>query len=96
MQWPPGAISTRQCLASHGKDVTRLSPHFYYPALACLIPRFFSNRAYLGSFGMARWASHEFERTTGKVIANMERNVSSHYTDLVCFNSRWYRIMHKR
>ncbi|GFX08865.1 transposable element Tcb1 transposase [Trichonephila clavipes] len=33
----------------------------YYPFLACPIPRFVSNRAYLRSFGMASWASHEFE-----------------------------------
>ncbi|GFX62063.1 uncharacterized protein TNCV_2227891 [Trichonephila clavipes] len=37
-----------------------------------LIPRFVSNRAYLGSFGMASWAFHEFERTKGKVTANRE------------------------
>ncbi|GFW06697.1 putative inorganic phosphate cotransporter [Trichonephila clavipes] len=38
--------------ASHGKGVTRLSPHCYYPSLAYPTPRFVSNRAYLGSFGM--------------------------------------------
>ncbi|GFY33644.1 uncharacterized protein TNCV_4593561 [Trichonephila clavipes] len=36
------------------------------------IPRFVSNRAYLGSFGTASWASYEFEQTRGKVTANME------------------------
>ncbi|GFT39367.1 uncharacterized protein TNCV_2422741 [Trichonephila clavipes] len=35
------------------QDVTRLSPHCYYPSLACPIPKFVSNRAYLGSCGMA-------------------------------------------
>ncbi|GFT86042.1 transposable element Tcb1 transposase [Trichonephila clavipes] len=54
----------------------------------------FSNRAYLGSFGTASWGSHEFERTRGKVAANMERNVSRHHTELVCLNSRSYRIVH--
>ncbi|GFY00445.1 transposable element Tcb2 transposase [Trichonephila clavipes] len=49
---------------------------------------FVSNRAYLGSFGMVSWASHEFERTRGKVTANMERNVSRHHTELVCLNAR--------
>ncbi|GFY25346.1 uncharacterized protein TNCV_2484661 [Trichonephila clavipes] len=44
------------------------------------IPRFVSNRAYLGSFGTESRASHEFERTRGKVTANMERNVSSYRT----------------
>ncbi|GFS96974.1 hypothetical protein TNCV_4178361 [Trichonephila clavipes] len=33
------------------------------------MPRFVSNRAYLGSFGTASWASHEFERPRGKVTA---------------------------
>ncbi|GFW63640.1 hypothetical protein TNCV_4329281 [Trichonephila clavipes] len=44
-----------------------MSPHCYYPSLACSIPRFVSNLAYLGSFGTASWASHEFERTRYKV-----------------------------
>ncbi|GFY00771.1 DDE_3 domain-containing protein [Trichonephila clavipes] len=30
--------STRQCSASHGKGVTNLSLHCYYPSLACSIP----------------------------------------------------------
>ncbi|GFW13907.1 transposable element Tcb1 transposase [Trichonephila clavipes] len=54
---PRSNFSTRQCLASHGKGVTRLSPHCYYPSLAFPIPRFVSIRAYLESFGS--WASHE-------------------------------------
>ncbi|GFX45132.1 uncharacterized protein TNCV_3431801 [Trichonephila clavipes] len=49
-----------------------------------------------GTFGMASWASHEFERTRGKVPANMERNVSRHHTELVCLNARSYRIVHSR
>ncbi|GFU16207.1 HTH_Tnp_Tc3_2 domain-containing protein [Trichonephila clavipes] len=49
---------------------------------------------YLGSFGMENGASHEFERTTGKVTANMERNISRHHTELVCLNARSYRIVH--
>ncbi|GFY25066.1 transposable element Tcb1 transposase [Trichonephila clavipes] len=31
------------------------------PSLTCPIPRFVSNRAYLRPFGMASWASNEFE-----------------------------------
>ncbi|GFY22803.1 transposable element Tcb1 transposase [Trichonephila clavipes] len=85
---PMNHFSTRQCSAPHGKGVTRLSPHCYYPSLACTIPRFVSNRAYLGSFGMASWASHEFEQTRGKITRNMERNVSRHHTELVCLNAR--------
>ncbi|GFX37568.1 uncharacterized protein TNCV_3200921 [Trichonephila clavipes] len=69
------------------KGVTRLSPQCYYPSLTYLNPRFVSNRAYLGSFGMVSWASHEFERTRGKVTANMERNVSRHHTELACLNA---------
>ncbi|GFW13573.1 uncharacterized protein TNCV_1210391 [Trichonephila clavipes] len=64
--------------------------------LGLLDPRFVSNRAYLGSFGMASWASHEFERTRGKVTANMERNVSRHHTESVCLNARSYRIVYSR
>ncbi|GFV38367.1 transposable element Tcb1 transposase [Trichonephila clavipes] len=79
-----------------GKGVTRLSPHCYYPSLACPIRRFVSNRAYLGPFGTASWASHEFERTRGKATANMERNVSRHHTELVCLNAQTYRIVHLR
>ncbi|GFW75262.1 transposable element Tcb2 transposase [Trichonephila clavipes] len=51
-------------------------PQCYYPSLSYMNSRFVCNRTYLGSFGMASWASHEFERTT----ANMERNVSRHHT----------------
>ncbi|GFT64705.1 uncharacterized protein TNCV_4399771 [Trichonephila clavipes] len=57
-------------LGSNGKGVIRLSPHCYYPSLACRIPRLVSDRAYLGSFGTVNWASHEFERTRGKSEAN--------------------------
>ncbi|GFY28325.1 hypothetical protein TNCV_4396571 [Trichonephila clavipes] len=46
--------------------VTRESPHCYYPSLAFPIIRFVYNRAYLESFRMVSWASHEFERTRGK------------------------------
>ncbi|GFX02814.1 transposable element Tcb1 transposase [Trichonephila clavipes] len=48
-------------ILQHGKGVTRLSPHCYYPSFACPISRFVSNRAYLGSFGTANWTFHEFE-----------------------------------
>ncbi|GFU18834.1 uncharacterized protein TNCV_1085731 [Trichonephila clavipes] len=56
--------------------LTRLSPHCYYPSLAYPIPKFVSNRAYLGSFWTASWASHEFVRTRGKVTANMKRKTA--------------------
>ncbi|GFV81525.1 uncharacterized protein TNCV_52491 [Trichonephila clavipes] len=77
--WPHTARVSQNCLQ-----------HCYYPSLACLIHRFVSNRVYLGSFGTASWASHEFERTRCKVTANMERNFSRHHTELVSFNARSY------
>ncbi|GFX69210.1 hypothetical protein TNCV_3563861 [Trichonephila clavipes] len=49
-----------------------------------------------GHLGVTSWASHEFERTIGKVTAKMDRKVSRYYTDLVCFNARSYRIVHSR
>ncbi|GFU86161.1 transposable element Tcb1 transposase [Trichonephila clavipes] len=81
---------------SHVKGVTRLSPYCYYSSLVFPIPKFVCNQAYLGSFGTASWTSDEFERTGGKVTANMERNVSRHQTELVFLNSPSYRIVHSR
>ncbi|GFW80525.1 uncharacterized protein TNCV_2416271 [Trichonephila clavipes] len=43
-----------------------------------------------------RHAYHEFEGTTDKVSANMERNVSRHHAELDCLNARSYRIVHSR
>ncbi|GFX33762.1 transposable element Tcb1 transposase [Trichonephila clavipes] len=95
MQWLPGAIFQQDNVRPHTARVfTRLSPHSYYPSVTSPIPRFVFNRAYMESFGMASWASHEFKRTRGKVTANMERNVSRHHTELVCLNARSYRIVH--
>ncbi|GFY13918.1 transposable element Tcb1 transposase [Trichonephila clavipes] len=65
----------------------RVSQDCSYPSLPCPISRFVSNRAYLGSFGTASWVSHEFERTRGKITANMERNFSRHHTELLCLNA---------
>ncbi|GFV83385.1 transposable element Tcb1 transposase [Trichonephila clavipes] len=98
LQRPPGAIFQLNAgpQAVRDKPFTRLSPYCYYPSLACPIPRFVSNRAYLGSFWMASWASHKFERSRGKVTANMERNVSRYHTELVCLNARSHRIVHSR
>ncbi|GFW17304.1 transposable element Tcb1 transposase [Trichonephila clavipes] len=93
---PRSHFSTRECSATHYKGVTRLSPHCYYPSMACPIPRCVSNRAYLGSFRTLSWVSHEFERTRDKVRANMERNISRHHTELVFLNGSSYRIMHSR
>ncbi|GFW64259.1 transposable element Tcb1 transposase [Trichonephila clavipes] len=85
MQRLPGAIFQQDNARPHTARVSQdLSPHCYYPSFACPITRFVPNRAYLGLFGTASWASHEFERIRGKVTANMERNVSRYHTELVC------------
>ncbi|GFX18916.1 transposable element Tcb1 transposase [Trichonephila clavipes] len=80
----------------HGKGASRLSPLCYYLSFTCPIPSFVSNREYLGSFGTASWESHEFERTRGKIAANMERNILRHHTELVCLNARSYHIVYSR
>ncbi|GFU60894.1 transposable element Tcb1 transposase [Trichonephila clavipes] len=91
----PGAIFlTRQCSASHGKGVSRMFSHCYYPSLAC--PIHTSYEAYLGSFVKAIWASHKFERTRGQVTANMGRNVSRYHIEYVCLNARSYLIVLSR
>ncbi|GFS81253.1 transposable element Tcb2 transposase [Trichonephila clavipes] len=41
LQWHTAPTAARQCLASHGKGVTRLSPHCYNPSLAFSIRDFF-------------------------------------------------------
>ncbi|PRD27911.1 UNVERIFIED_CONTAM: hypothetical protein NCL1_34010 [Trichonephila clavipes] len=45
---PMSHFLTIQCSTSHGKGITRLSPHCYYPSLACLVPIFISYRASFG------------------------------------------------
>ncbi|GFS68317.1 uncharacterized protein TNCV_5029101 [Trichonephila clavipes] len=62
-------------MASHGKGVTRLSPYCNYPFLACPITKFVSNRAYLGSFAMASWASHELESRLQKTWNEMSQDI---------------------
>ncbi|GFT84983.1 transposable element Tcb1 transposase [Trichonephila clavipes] len=79
----PGAIFHRDIALPH-----------YHPSLASSIPRFVTNRAYLGSFGTASWAPYEFGRTRGAFTATVERDVSGHHTELVCLNARSYRIVH--
>ncbi|GFU78913.1 uncharacterized protein TNCV_307541 [Trichonephila clavipes] len=68
-------FSTRQFSASHGKGVTRLPPHCYYPSLACRIPRFVSNRAYLASFGTVSWVSHELEARLQQIWNEMSEDI---------------------
>ncbi|GFU39179.1 transposable element Tcb1 transposase [Trichonephila clavipes] len=92
MQRLPGAIFLEDKAWSH----TAMVSQHCLPSLAYPIPRFVSNRAHLGSIRTASWASHEFRWTRGMVIANMERNVSRHHTELVSLNARLYRILHSR
>ncbi|GFX06369.1 uncharacterized protein TNCV_2938971 [Trichonephila clavipes] len=95
LQRHPGVIfqQARPHTARVSQDSLRT---FFNLSLVYPIPRFVFNHAYLGSFWMASWASHEFEGTRGKVTANMERNVSRHHTELVRLSSRSYRIVHSR
>ncbi|GFW80552.1 uncharacterized protein TNCV_2416541 [Trichonephila clavipes] len=61
MQWLPGAIFQQTNAWPYTERVSQDCLRTYYPSLACPIPRFVSNRAYLGSFGTVSCASHEFE-----------------------------------
>ncbi|GFY14637.1 transposable element Tcb1 transposase [Trichonephila clavipes] len=88
MQRLSGAIfqqdNARPHLVRVSQDCTRtVTSHF----LTHPIPKFVFNRAYLGAFGMVSWASHEFERTRGKVTGNMDRNVSRHHAELICLDT---------
>ncbi|GFX69127.1 transposable element Tcb1 transposase [Trichonephila clavipes] len=93
MQRLPGAIFQQDTARSIRPECHKAVPHFYYPSLTCSIPRFVSNRACIGSFGTTSWVLHGFEKNSGKVRADMERNVSRHYTELVSLNARSYRIV---
>ncbi|GFU58167.1 uncharacterized protein TNCV_696791 [Trichonephila clavipes] len=62
-------------LTWQGKTVTRLSLHCYYPFLDCPIPRFVSDRAYLGSFRTASWASHELEARLQQIWNEMSQDI---------------------
>ncbi|GFS84990.1 transposable element Tcb1 transposase [Trichonephila clavipes] len=94
MQWFPEAIfqqvNVRPHTARMSQDCLHTITTLPWPARS---PGFVPNRAYLGSNEMASWVSPEFERTRGKVTANMERNVSRHHTELLCLNARSYRIV---
>ncbi|GFX34439.1 uncharacterized protein TNCV_3656771 [Trichonephila clavipes] len=94
MQRLPGAIFKQDNARRHTARVLQNCLGTATTLPFCRIPSFFQNLAYLGSFGMESWASHEFERTRGKVTANMERNVSRHHTEIVCRNSRSSRLVH--
>ncbi|GFT58730.1 uncharacterized protein TNCV_1360891 [Trichonephila clavipes] len=74
----------------------KTTSHCYYPSLACPIPRFVSNQAYLGTFRAKSWESQEFERASGKAKANMERNVSRHHTDILRLNEQSCQVIYSQ
>ncbi|GFW79422.1 uncharacterized protein TNCV_3458921 [Trichonephila clavipes] len=77
-------------------SLTRLPSSHYHHSLDCWIPRFVTNRAFLGSFGTVSWTAYEFGRTKDAFTATVERDVSGHHTELVCLNARSYCIVHSR
>ncbi|GFW85003.1 uncharacterized protein TNCV_1612521 [Trichonephila clavipes] len=75
MQRLPGAIFLQDNVPPHTARVSQdylcfVTPHCC-TFTACPIIRFVSNRAYLGSFETASWASHVPQRTRGNVTENM-------------------------
>ncbi|GFU50049.1 uncharacterized protein TNCV_4933961 [Trichonephila clavipes] len=96
MQRLPGAIfqqdNARPHTAGVSQDCLRTVTTLPWPALSPDL----SPIGHLGSFGTASWESHKFERTRGKVTANMERNVSRYHIELVGLNAQSYRIVHSR
>ncbi|GFV38284.1 HTH_Tnp_Tc3_2 domain-containing protein [Trichonephila clavipes] len=91
-----GAMHEETGLQRNGTRSSLVTNPDSISAVMTIVFVFVSNRAYLESFGMPSWASHEFDRTRGKGTANMERNVSRHQTELVCRNVRSYHIVHSR
>ncbi|GFS53703.1 transposable element Tcb1 transposase [Trichonephila clavipes] len=91
---PRSHFSTRQSSARHSKEVSRLPPPHYHPSMACSIPRFVTNLAYLRSFRMASWTAYELGRNGGALTATVERDVSGHHTKLLCLNARSNHIVH--
>ncbi|GFY30492.1 transposable element Tcb2 transposase [Trichonephila clavipes] len=84
MQGLPGAIVQQDKARPHTARVSQdcLCTIITLPWTA-RCPDLFQIEHIWGHFGMTSRPSHEFERTRGKVTANMERNVSRHHTELV-------------
>ncbi|GFU66152.1 uncharacterized protein TNCV_2858251 [Trichonephila clavipes] len=89
---PRRHFSTGQCSASNVKGVTRLSPHCYYPSLACPIPDLSPIEHIWNHLG--RRVGHP--TSLNELTANMERNVSTPHAELVCLNTQSHRIVHSR
>ncbi|GFV34649.1 transposable element Tcb2 transposase [Trichonephila clavipes] len=62
--------------------LTRQGCHKTVSTLLLLFLGLRDSQIRLQSFEMASCASHGFERTRGKLTANMERNISRHHTEL--------------
>ncbi|GFV51217.1 hypothetical protein TNCV_2545661 [Trichonephila clavipes] len=77
-------IASRECLTSFSVEYKKVTKD----CLSVL------NRLQRRSFGTAIWVSHEFERTRGKVTANMEQNVSRHHTEHVGLDVRSNHMVH--
>ncbi|GFY05980.1 uncharacterized protein TNCV_3862841 [Trichonephila clavipes] len=77
MQRLPGAIFQQDNARPHMTRMSQDFPHCYYPSLACLIPRFVSNRAYLGSFGTTRdTSSQNHKQSLSSISLSPENPVS--------------------
>ncbi|GFU47342.1 transposable element Tcb2 transposase [Trichonephila clavipes] len=74
------------------KSFTELSPPHFNLFLVCLIPRFVTDREYLGSFRTASRTAYEFFQIRGAFTATVEQDVAKHHTRLVCPNAQSYHI----
>ncbi|GFW93752.1 transposable element Tcb1 transposase [Trichonephila clavipes] len=63
MQRLPDLVCNKTALGFTHQVYHKTVSTLLHPSLAYPMPRFVSNRAYLGSFEKASLASHEFERT---------------------------------
>ncbi|GFX10554.1 hypothetical protein TNCV_2583751 [Trichonephila clavipes] len=84
---PRRHFSTRHYSLIHIKGFTGLPPPHFHPSLTCAISEFVTDRAYLGSFKTASWASYEFGRIMGAFTATIERDVAGHHAGLLYLNA---------
>ncbi|GFV81658.1 transposable element Tcb1 transposase [Trichonephila clavipes] len=89
----PGAIFQQDNARSHTARVSQDYLRTVATFLGLPDPQIYLQLSISGILWVGKRASHEFERTRGKVTAIMERNVSRHHTKLVCLNTRWYHIV---
>ncbi|GFX87385.1 uncharacterized protein TNCV_3369541 [Trichonephila clavipes] len=90
---PRSHFSTRQCSASHGKGITRLSLQCYYSSLACPILKFVSIRAYLGSFGASVGhvtSLNPFEARLQQIWNEMSQDIIQNLYASMPYRIAWY------